>query len=91
MDYKTLNSVLKDLRKLRRTTKLASDVVRKIDENGEQGEEGLSYEIYPLPINGIFIKLTITTDSYGNDERVSGVEFVRPLQKTITNYETIND
>lgn len=88
MDLKQINKILKDLEKIRRGKPLSIDVINKVNgKYSSQGEEGLSYEVYE--IEGFYVKLTITTDSYGDDESIQGVEFVQPQQKTITVYETI--
>ncbi len=92
-DYVQLNAVLADLNAIRYNSSLVERVVEKEidDPDGEQGENGVSYEVYKLPFDGeTFIKLTITTDSYGNNETVSGVQFVRPVTKQVTAYEAVS-
>ncbi len=91
MDYKELNEILSDLTSLRKGQKASVQVVKKIDEDeGEQGQSGLSYEIYNTPIDGVYVKLKIETDSYGDDERVTGIQFVKPVKKEITDFEPLN-
>ena len=92
MNYKQLNDFLKDFYSLRNSGKRVTKVVEKeiTDPNGQQGEEGVSYEVYKLPIEGVFLKLKITTNSNGDDERVAGAEFVTPKEKTVISYEPIN-
>ena len=91
MNYKQLNDCLKNLNSLRNSGKRIERIIEKeLDGEGSQGEEGVSYEVYKLPIENVFIKLKITTDSYGNNEHVAGIEFVTPKEKTITSYEPIN-
>lgn len=87
--YKQLNEALRDLAALRRKSRIERTVVKELDGEGDQGESGLSYEVCSTPIEGLFVKLTINTDSYGDNEFVAGVEFVQPIQKTVTNYEPI--
>lgn len=91
MDFTEINKVLSDLRGFRSKNykkKVEEKVVKKInDYDGEQGEEGLWFEIYPTEMEGVFVKLEIRTDSYGSNEFVNGASFVTPQQKTITVYE----
>ena len=89
MNLTKINEVLRDLNKLRNSGKTVEvEVVKKIDGE-EQGEEGLSYEVYKLPEDNLYVKLKITTDSYGEDERISGLEFVQPKEVTITQFKAI--
>lgn len=92
MEYKEINELLSNLNKLRNgRNKVGEEVVKKIDTNHpEQDEEGLSYEIYSLPFDKEhFLRLTITTNSYGEDEQITGIEFVKPTKKTVTSYEPV--
>ena len=87
MNWEQLNEVLKDLNALRwGSNKITQQVLKTIDPDGEQGESGLSYEVYKLT-DDLYIKLTIGTDSYGDNEHVTGVEFVQPKQKVVTEFE----
>ena len=64
-------------------------VEKEIPEGGVQGAEGLKIEVYKLPFDGLFLKLDIKTDSYGDHERISGMEFVKPIKKEVTAYTSI--
>ena len=69
--------------------KLVEKKIEKvIEDEGEQGESGLSYEVYKIT-EELFIRLTINTNSYGDDEFINGIEFVKPKEKNIVVYETI--
>jgi hypothetical protein len=64
-------------------------VEKEIDSDyGEQGESSIYHEVYPFD-SEVFIKLTINTDSYGYNEFINGVQFVKPIQKTVTSFESI--
>lgn len=76
MDYKTLNSALKNL----------SDL--KVAETISDGD--YSYHICPIPNTDVFVKIQKYEDSYG-EERIIGLEFVKPREQRVTNYEPIND
>lgn len=87
---KYLNTVLVDLDVFRSKHKpINVQTIKEIEEGGEQGESGISYEIYKLQYD-LYIKLEINTDSYGYNEFVGGIQFVKPKQKTISVYEKIN-
>jgi hypothetical protein len=91
MDYKKLNEILGSLRALRRKqTPVETIVVNELAGEGSQGEENEIYEVYSIPDSDMFIKLRISSDSYGDNEFIDGITFVKPQQKTVTNYEPIN-
>lgn len=90
MDFKQLNELLKDLRQIRKAQNLVTkDVIHQIDGEGNQGDEGVSFEVYKLPYDNMHVRLKITTDSYGDNESISGIEFVQPIEKTIKTFEAI--
>lgn len=39
--------------------------------------------------DGLFLKETIKVDSYGNEPELTELQFVQPVTKTVTDYETI--
>lgn len=39
--------------------------------------------------DGLFLKETIRVDSYGNEPELTELQFVQPVSRTITDYETI--
>jgi hypothetical protein len=90
MNYTKLNELLKNLETYRYNQKrLQKDVVKEI--TGEiQGEEGLWFEVYKLDFEeDLYIQLEIRTDSYGECERIVGIQFVKPTEKTVTVFEKI--
>lgn len=91
MDYKEVNEVLGELRVLRQNNNLVErTVVNEItSDGGSQGESNEIYEVYKTKIEGVFVKLKISYDSYGYNEFVDGIQFVRPTEKTITTYEPL--
>jgi len=94
MDYKQFNEKFKDLETFRRTNRSA--LVEKITEyeidnsygEGEQGAVGIFHEIYPWD-GEVFLKLTFNTDSYGDNEFVNGIQFVKPVQKMVSSFESV--
>lgn len=93
LELSILNTILADLDDFRYKNKSKlkqTNVVKEIDGDGEQNESGLSFEVYPFPgIENLYVKLRITTDSYGDNEAVTGIEFVKPTEKVVTVYEKI--
>ena len=55
--------------------------------SASQGEYNEFFDIYPTSIPDYFVKVTIQTDSYGEDEKVKGIKIVKGKEKTITVYE----
>lgn len=87
MEFKEINALFKDINKLR-SQKIETTVAHKVD--GEtQGDEGTSFEICPVPNQQLFVRLTIKTDSYGDNETISSIEFVQPIERKVTNYESL--
>lgn len=88
MELKELNKILVNLqypnnKSLRFVEK---QTVKEIDNryDGEQGEEGLYYNIYEVVgQKDVFLKIEMYTDSYGGNDAVRGVQFVapKPVQK----------
>jgi len=79
MDYKKINEALRDISAIR--NKKAVETVKT--------DEDTTDEVYPSEIEDVFIKLTVTTDSYGDNEKITSIQFVSPVTKNITNYEPI--
>lgn len=92
MDYKKLNKMLEDLQQFRHTnsSKLVERItISEVDkEYGSQGDTSVYHEVYPFD-GEMFIRLTINTDSYGYNEFINGIQFVKPIQKTVTMFETL--
>jgi len=89
---KLLNEALKDLEGLRRSKKFKRVSELTIDNlRGEerQGEYNEIFEVYSLGVDDLHIKLHIITDSYGDGEAVNGIQIVKPIVKTVTDFETI--
>ena len=93
MNYKLINESLKDLEELRynKSKRIKKEIINEVaGDSSTQGEEGLAYEFYEIGLADNFIlKMTITTDSYGEDESITGIEFVKPIKKQVTVFEAI--
>ena len=59
---------------------------------GYQGEYNETFEFYQHPEmpKNIFLKITMRTDSYGENDFIHEIQFVEGKEKTITIYEPIN-
>ncbi len=86
-----INKALKDIYTLRFNSKYKKVSSSKTDNcnngYGSQGEYDEIQEVYDLNYEGLFLKLTLTTDSYGNNETISSIQLVKPTTKTVTVYE----
>ena len=56
---------------------------------GNQGEYNETFKFYKHPgiPNGVFMRETYYTDSYGSNQNLVAVEFVKGKEKTITVFE----
>lgn len=89
MELKKLNNWLGDLSKLRsNNTAVKHDITKVLEGEGEQGGSGESFEVYHLE-GDLHIMLRINTDSYGDNEFVAGITFVKAKEKTVTSFEKI--
>lgn len=90
MDFKKINEQLKDLGNFRYKNKpvAKTDVYLIRSGDGEQGKTDEIHEIYDLG-DGVFVKLIVNSDSYGDNRFVNGIEFVKPVTKTVTDFEAI--
>ena len=103
MDLKKINLVLANVTIIRNqpnrynqlpselngTTRVETKVEKEVHGDGEQGVEGIKYEIYKLPFDDLFLKIEIRTDSYGYTERVESIQFARATEKMVIQYEPV--
>lgn len=83
ISLKEVNQILGDLDDLRDDNERVS---REEDEN----DCDIFYEIYHIKSKDLYVRLTLQVNSYARDEDyVSGIQFVKPVTKTITAYENI--
>ena len=86
MDLTIINKMLGDLESLRHSYKPVETIV---DSSYGQGEEGVKHEVYSVEDSDVLLRITTTVNSYGNNERITGVQFVKPATKLINSYEPI--
>lgn len=83
MNYSKLNSALSNLDPYY----LEKDV--KIIERKQEEENTCSFVIDPETGDGTFVKLVYAKDSYGDNEVLVSMSFVKGVAKTVTVYEYI--
>jgi hypothetical protein len=89
MNYILINKALLDISELR-TGRLFKRVLQDKREEGEcEGSYTEFTEIYCLEENELYLKLILRTDSYGDNTAVESIQIVKPVIKTITDFETI--
>ena len=88
MDYQKLNKIIQNLPNIRYEYRSKQLHTTKGDDVG-YGEETYNWEeVYDVGLEkGMFLKLKVETDSYGDNEFIRGVEFVRGKEKTVIVYE----
>lgn len=84
MNWEQLNEVLKDLNSLRNGRTSATKVASQSDGDDYQPT---TEEVYKLS-DEVYIKVTVQTDSYGDNELIKGIEFVQPKQTLVTEFES---
>lgn len=61
--------------------------LEKPEGQGSYGEYYLVYKI--ISEKDMYIKITYVTDSYGENDIVSSIQFVKPKKVTITEFQTL--
>jgi len=92
MEIKQINEILANLENptaVKGVSVITSHEPTKKDEL-DQGESDSRMKIYTTPVQDVFLKITEKSDSYQSNWRITSVQFVQPVNKTVTNYETIN-
>lgn len=95
MDYKLINEALSDINTLRyngmkgKFTKVTNEKVDNLRGGESQGEYDEIIEIYSLGQDDLHLKLTLRTDSYGDNENIVSVQIVKPIVKQVTDFQAI--
>ncbi len=85
--YKVINEALSNIPALRYGINKFPKVASEVDNPSDETKE--TTEIYDLGVEDLYIKLIISSDSYGYNEYVQSVQIVKPVIKQVTNFETI--
>lgn len=87
MELSKINALLSNLDDTDRT-KL--EFVEKRDVTTHMGDESVYEKLYNvIGEDGLYLKITYSTDSYGEGEYIRSIQFVKPVQKTVTVFETL--
>ena len=93
---KQVNEILSDLEGIRRSwnkrtgySQVNKEILKEIMEGGEQGENGEYTEVYSTPLKDLYLKFQINTDSYGDNEYITSVQFCHIITKEVQVYEPI--
>lgn len=92
MNYKKINEVLKDLNGWnlsKKYTKVSENVPEDFSQEKSQGDTSVKSIVYKLDFDDLYLRVDIESDSYGEGETLTSVQFVKPVQKTITDFEAI--
>lgn len=88
MDYKKINELLKNINLFRHKHNMVYKEQTNI-RDGYEGNYDERYEIYDANLEDDYlIKILFITDSYGDNESVSGIEFVKAKVTTTVIYES---
>lgn len=95
MDYKKINDILADLseRGLEKKFKqVSSETPRNYWNEKSEGGEDVRTEVYEIDkAENIFLKIQRRTDSYGDNETLCSITFVKPIEVKVTVYEPVNN
>lgn len=92
ISIKVLNELLSNSTKRKYRVTIEKGHQGVSEGEGYQGEYNETFELYKhpeLPEN-IFLKITMRTDSYGDNDFIHEIQFVEGREKTIIVYEPIN-
>lgn len=93
MSYSVINEALSDIESLRYNSKkfkkISNSLIDNLRGDERQGEYNEIIEVYSLGIDDLHIKLTLRTDSYGDNEFVHSIQIVKPVVKQVTDFETV--
>lgn len=87
-NYKLINEALSDIPNLKYDKKFKIVATQKNQEGEYEGSYSSEINVYDIG-SDTFLKVEIRTDSYGENEFVHSIQIVKPITKTITDYESI--
>lgn len=54
----------------------------------QEGHEGQNQIVFQIK-DDLFVVITVSSDSYGGNMRISNIQFAKPVEKKVTNYESV--
>ena len=88
MNYKQLNEVFKSLRNIK-LKKVSTNQSDNFYSEKNQGDEGVRIDVYELGFDVLYLKVTTISDSYGDNESIDSIQFVKPIVKQVTDFEPV--
>jgi len=86
MDYKKINDLFGDLNSFYHNNNIVHQE-QTATGDGYESSYGERYVVYDAKLeDGYFVKISYKTDSYGDNEEIIGIEFVKGKEKKITKY-----
>lgn len=86
--FKEFLAAIKNINEIRfggKYRKVAETNDENLGGGSEQGEYNTLTEIYHIS-DDLYIKLTFKTDSYGDNEAISGISLVSPVVKQVQDF-----
>lgn len=92
ISLQTLNELFNNKSKYFKNHKKGHQGIGNNNSNGHQGEHNEYFKFYKHPElpEGVFMRETYNTDSYGDNDFIVKVEFVKGKEKQITVFEPLN-
>jgi hypothetical protein len=90
MKVEQINEILTDLSEWnlsKKFNKVASSEDPDYHRERDQGETSERVDIYKVGIEDWHLKVITESDSYGEDQGIVSVQFVKPIVKQITDFE----
>lgn len=98
MELKKINEILKNISRIKgsktcdvpdlgKLVRIKKETIHEMIDGEEQGGWNEYEEIFSIPGEEIFLKLNIQTDSYGSNDHISKIQFVKESKKTVIVYE----
>jgi hypothetical protein len=90
MELERINEILSkidNIGSVKGIKRISHDEPEDYYEEKYQGGESSQVSIYDIGEESIFLKVVRNTDSYGDNERVTSIQFVKPVRKEVIVYE----
>ena len=89
MELKQINEILRDIESIRTKRNLLENTTVNPNFSSTESGSDTKLETYKIDNSELIIQLRFETDSYGNNEFIAGIQFVKPIEKIITSFESI--
>jgi hypothetical protein len=92
MELKRINEILSNLdniKSVKGVKLISSDQPADYYNEKYEGGGSSKIEIFDIGETDVFLKTITNTDSYGYNERLTSIQFVQPITKTVVGYDPI--